>query len=215
MQEDEAAADSASNGALYRTSFILMSIVILVGALIAVLTGALITGSIVRQLGAEPGTIRSIAERMAAGDFSVSFETGRKPAGAFAEILTMIGRLTEIVGNIQSATENVTGGGEQISMTAQSLSQGATEQAASSEEVSASVEQMAATIKQNTDNSLATEACRGGRRRTRPREARPRGYRHRDGGIAGKYRDHRRDRAANELLRAQRGDRGGAGGRGG
>jgi len=158
MQEDEAAADSASNGALYRTAFLLMSIVILVGALIAALTGAIITRSIVRQLGAEPGTIRSIAERMAAGDFSVSYETGDKPAGAFAEILTMIGRLTEIVGNIQAATENVTGGGEQISMTAQSLSQGATEQAASSEEVSASVEQMAATIKQNTDNSLATES---------------------------------------------------------
>jgi methyl-accepting chemotaxis protein len=158
MQEDKAAADSAGNTALFRTSFFLMIAVIVFGGLIAVLTGVFLARSVVRQLGTEPATIRGIAERMAMGDLAIRFETDKKPMGAFAEILTMIDKLTKVVGNILSVTENVTGGSEQINMTAQSLSQGATEQAASSEEVSASVEQMAATIKQNTDSSLTTES---------------------------------------------------------
>jgi methyl-accepting chemotaxis protein len=162
MQEDEAAADSADNAVLSSTSLFLMVVVIAIGALLAAFAGVLVARSIVRQLGTEPATIRAIAEQMAMGDLVVKLETGKKPTGAFAELLTMIGKLTEVVGNIQLATENVTGGGEQISMTAQNLSQGATEQAANSEEVSASVEQMAATIKQNTDNSLATESISRG-----------------------------------------------------
>jgi methyl-accepting chemotaxis protein len=157
MQEDEAGSDSAQNLILYRSSVLLMVAIILAGASIAVLTGLFITRSIIAQLGTEPATIRRIAERMAAGELTIDLGSAKKPVGAFAEILTMIGILTEVVHGIQATTRNVTDGSEQISQTAQGLSQGATEQAASAEEVSASVEQMSATIRQNTDTSIATE----------------------------------------------------------
>ena len=157
MQENEARAASASNSSLYKSSIVIMLLIIVVGTILAVFTGLFLTGSIIRQLGTEPGTIRHIAEKLAAGELDIDFGGVKKPIGAFAEIMTMVGVLTEVVGNIQSATRNVDGGSEQISVTAQSLSQGATEQASSAEEVSASVEQMSATIRQNTDNSLSTE----------------------------------------------------------
>jgi methyl-accepting chemotaxis protein len=157
MQEDEASSGSAANYALYRSSVLLLAAIIAIGALAAILVGILISRSVIRQLGTEPAEIRRIAGRMAAGELDIDFKSSSEPIGAFAEILSMVAKLREVVGGIQAATKNVTGGSEQISVTAQSLSQGATEQAASAEEVSASVEQMAATIKQNNDNSLATE----------------------------------------------------------
>jgi len=148
---------SDANARLVKESTLIMALIVILGALAAVLVGVLITRSIVRQLGTEPAEIKRIAERMAAGDFDIDYSSVANPRGAFAAIKAMNETLVGIVGSIQRAASEVASGSEQISGTAQQLSQGATEQAASAEEVSASVEQTAATIKQNTENSIANE----------------------------------------------------------
>jgi methyl-accepting chemotaxis protein len=145
------------NARLTSVSILAMVGIIAIAILISLVLGILITGSIVRQLGTEPGEIKHIAEMMAEGRFDMDFSAAKNPVGAFAAIKAMTEKLVDVVVAIQRTTNEVAGGSEQISNTAQQLSQGATEQAASAEEVSSSVEQSSATIKQNTDNSVANE----------------------------------------------------------
>jgi methyl-accepting chemotaxis protein len=90
-----------------------LTAIIAIGALAAIFMGILISRSVIRQLGTEPAEIRRIAGRMAAGELDIDFKSSSEPIGAFAEILSMVGKLREVVGGIQAATKNVTGGSEQ------------------------------------------------------------------------------------------------------
>ncbi|MDD2852302.1 MAG: methyl-accepting chemotaxis protein [Desulfuromonadaceae bacterium] len=132
--------------------------VIAAGILFSLLIATLIIRNLVKQLGGEPSHIAEIAEKIAAGDLTVSLDSGKQQdTGVFAAMKGMVEKLRVVVGDVMSATDNVSSGSQQLSATAQQMSQGATEQAASAEEVSSSMEQMASSIRQNTDNALQTE----------------------------------------------------------
>jgi len=151
---DAASAEADTIYAHARTSIIVANVVaILAGFLLAFLVARIIT----RQLGTEPGVIASVAERVASGDLTISFNDTTRHIGVYADIKRMCERLREIVAEVQSASENVASGSEEMSASAEQLSQGATEQAASVEEVSSSMEQMASNIRQNADNAAQTE----------------------------------------------------------
>jgi len=118
----------------------------------------MITASVMRQLGGDPLECAKVAQQVAAGDLTVSFQgNGNQLYGLYSHLRDMVDRLKEIISDIQGASINVSAGSQQMSSTAQSLSQGATEQASSVEEVSSSIEEMGANIKQNTDNAQSTE----------------------------------------------------------
>jgi methyl-accepting chemotaxis protein len=157
IQESASNAASTEADTIYahaRTSIIIANAVaILAGFLLAFLVARIIT----RQLGTEPGVIASVAERVAGGDLTISFNDTTRHIGVYADIKRMCERLREIVAEVQGASENVASGSEEMSASAEQLSQGATEQAASVEEVSSSMEQMAANIRQNADNAAQTE----------------------------------------------------------
>ncbi|MGE4441843.1 MAG: methyl-accepting chemotaxis protein [Desulfomicrobium sp.] len=157
IQKNASNAASAEGDAIYahaRTSIIVANVVaILIGFLIAFLVARIIT----RQLGTEPGVIASVAERIASGDLTISFNDTTRHIGVYADIKRMCERLREVVAEVQGASENVASGSEEMSASAEQLSQGSTEQAASVEEVSSSMEQMAANIRQNADNAGQTE----------------------------------------------------------
>ena len=157
IQKSASDAASAEGDAIYahaRTSIIIANVAaILVGILLAFLVARVIT----RQLGTEPGVIASVADRVAGGDLTVSFDDTARHIGVYADIKRMCERLREIVAEVQGASENVASGSEEMSASAEQLSQGATEQAASVEEVSSSMEQMASNIRQNADNAAQTE----------------------------------------------------------
>ncbi|MBI2353751.1 MAG: methyl-accepting chemotaxis protein [Deltaproteobacteria bacterium] len=119
--------------------------------------GITLLRSILRQLGDEPGVIAAIADRLAAGDLTISMASGRKTEiGIYAAMKNMVERLKVVIGDVQTAAGNVTAGSQQLSAASQQLSQGATEQASAAEEVSASMEQIAASIRQNADNAQET-----------------------------------------------------------
>jgi methyl-accepting chemotaxis protein len=103
--------------------------------------------------------LKAAAERMASGDFKVSFDTQRKDeiGHLLTSMQTMVLKISEVVGDVRDASDNVSAGAEQIASSAQQLSQGATEQASSIEEVSSSVEEMSSNIKQSADNASQTE----------------------------------------------------------
>jgi methyl-accepting chemotaxis protein len=157
IQKGASDAASAEAEAIYtraNTSIIIANAAaILAGILLAFLVARVIT----RQLGTEPAVIAAVADRVAGGDLTVSFDDTTHHIGVYADIKRMCERLREIVAEVQSASENVASGSEEMSASAEQLSQGATEQAASVEEVSSSMEQMTANIRQNADNAAQTE----------------------------------------------------------
>lgn len=158
LKLDLAQGTSDSNNKLARTATFAMIMTIIIGALIALAIGLLITRSVIRKLGTEPAEIERIAGALAQGRLDVAVSDSGRAMGAYASIVAMVRKLEEVLGAIRTATDNVTSGSEQISTTAQALSQGATEQAAGAEEVSSSMEEMAATTRQNTESATSTEA---------------------------------------------------------
>jgi len=146
VQESNATASQASITALAG---------MLVGAILAVGIGLLLSSSITRPilLGA------TFADAMAKGDFTQTLAIDQKDEiGVLAAALNqMVGRLREVVAEVQAASDNVAAGSEELSSSAQSMSQGATEQAASVEEISSSMEQMTANIKQTAENAQQTQ----------------------------------------------------------
>jgi methyl-accepting chemotaxis protein len=145
-------------GETFATAKNLMMMISIVAVLIAMLLGFLITRSLVKQLGGEPGYAAEMVTRIADGDLTVNIQV--KPGDTTSmlySIKNMVDRLSQIVAEIRGSAVSLTSASEEVSATAQSMSQATNEQAASVEETSASVEQMSASISQNTENAKVTE----------------------------------------------------------
>ncbi len=128
---------------------------ILLGVLIAITLGILLTRGITRMMF--KGV--AFAQEMSKGDFSQELEVDHQDEiGMLANALNdMVLKLRAIVSSVQSASSYVASGSQQLSGSSQTLSQGASEQASSIEEVSSSMEEMEANINQNADNAIQTE----------------------------------------------------------
>jgi methyl-accepting chemotaxis protein len=101
--------------------------------------------------------ITRFAERIAAGDLSVTFQESAAQYELTQALNTMTQRLNQVINEVKAAAETTATGSQAMSAGANVMSQGAAEQAASAEEVSASMEEMAANIRQNAENALQTE----------------------------------------------------------
>lgn len=144
--------------ALFEESRMQLMIIGGVAALISVLLAWLITHSLLRQLGGEPGYAAEVVTRIAEGDLRVEVTTRNGDTSSMlAAIKSMSQRLSQIISEVRSSADALTSASEEISATAQSMSQAASEQAASVEETSASMEQMSASISQNTENARITD----------------------------------------------------------
>jgi methyl-accepting chemotaxis protein len=133
-------------------------VIIAIGALLAGIFAFLLIRSLTRQLGGEPGYIAELAEKVAAGDLTISFASGNKAeTGVYAAMKHMVEKLKDVVADVRSAADNVAAGSQELSSGSEEMSQGASEQAAAAEEASSSMEQMTSNIKQNADNAMQTE----------------------------------------------------------
>lgn len=154
---NKAAAEEAKKSALNAASTgnIVAITAMIIGTLVAILLGFIIT----RMITSPINKAVDLSKTIAAGDLTKTIDIDQKDeVGQLANALnSMVKKLTDIVGDVQGASENVASGSEQLSSTAQELSQGATEQAASVEETTSSMEEMSANIQQNADNSGQTE----------------------------------------------------------
>ncbi|MBT1070534.1 methyl-accepting chemotaxis protein [Pelotalea chapellei] len=133
----------------------LMTILAVLGALLAVGLGLFITRTITGPINEAVGVANSLAR----GDLTITVESKSKDETGLmmAAISQMVEKLKQVVGDVMTASDNVASGSQELSSTAQQMSQGATEQAASAEEISSSMEEMASSIRQNTDNAMQTE----------------------------------------------------------
>lgn len=158
---------SAQSTAVSSALAIIRREVLIFGAVIVVLSGALafvVTRAITRPVA----YVAQVMAKMAEGDFTIVVESrnGRDELASLQQSLgTMVGKLAPTIMQVGEIAQGLAGASAQVSTTAQSLSAGASEQAASVEESSASLEQMGASIEQNSQNAritddIATKAAR-------------------------------------------------------
>jgi methyl-accepting chemotaxis protein len=144
---------------------IILTIIMIMGVVIAVIIGLMLTRSITTPLSQGVTTMGEMAK----GNLLVNFDSKTLASGDETGILTramkdMTKQLKETISFTLEASENVSTGSIQLSSASQGISQGSSEQAASVEEISASLEQisssieeMTASINQNAENANQTE----------------------------------------------------------
>ena len=148
-KDADAMADSAEN---------ILIILSVVAAIMAILTGWIITRSVLKQLGGEPDYARDMVVRLSEGDLTMKLETKAKDNSSLLFAMkTMVEKLNQVVADVNGGAQALASASEEVSATAQSLSQAASEQAAGVEETSASIEQMTSSIAQNTENAKITD----------------------------------------------------------
>ncbi|MBN8216884.1 MAG: methyl-accepting chemotaxis protein [Spirochaetes bacterium] len=169
---EDAKSISEENSQRAHLALKLVIALLVFGFLTAIVTGILLTRSIIRPL--RQGVL--FAEAISKGDLRVRIDgLALKRAdelGVLARALDeMLGKLKEIIYSVKEAGANVATGSEQMGASSEELSQGATEQASnveelsssaeevstSMEEASSSIEEMSATIRQNAENARQTE----------------------------------------------------------
>jgi methyl-accepting chemotaxis protein len=135
----------------------MMIIISVIAIIISILLGVIVTRNIMNDVGGEPAEVSRIANEVANGNLTLTFDQSTSLKGIYGSIVTMSDKLKEIITSIISGAGNIASATEQMSSTSQELSQGASEQASSVEEISSSMEEMASNIQQNTDNAQQTE----------------------------------------------------------
>jgi len=153
MNETGDAAEAA-----YQEARSLVLMLAAVAIALAVLVGVVITRSLTKQLGGEPGYAAEMVSRIANGDLTVNVQTKSNDSSSMLfAIKGMVERLSGIISEVRGSADELSSASEEVSATAQSMSQATSEQAASVEETSASIEQMSASINQNTENAKVTD----------------------------------------------------------
>jgi len=154
MKVDQAKTVSDENTALAGSVTWINITIIIIGFIVAMFLGILITRVITKQLGGEPTDVLEVASRIADGDLTVDVKVAAGDASsAMAAMKKMTEGLEKLVSEIIVGSMNLTQAVEQISSGNQNMSQRTSEQASALEEVASSVEEASATINQNAESA--------------------------------------------------------------
>jgi methyl-accepting chemotaxis protein len=163
QQNEQHYRDAESDYLLARN---ILAVTCALSVLLAVVSGWLISRSIVRQLGAEPADAAALAQRVASGDLSLHIQLQQGDSTSLmAQLKTMQDSLVRLVTGVRQGSESVASASAQIAQGNHDLSARTEQQASALEETAASMEQLAATVKQNADsarqaNQLAVSASK-------------------------------------------------------
>jgi methyl-accepting chemotaxis protein len=174
IERQKAVIDEIGTGIHVRSTDSAWTIMVLSTAsvLLALGLGWLISRSLLKQLGGEPGYAAGITDRIAAGDLTVHVDLlpGDRSSLLYS-IAAMRERLAAIVSEVRTGTEAVATASDEIASGNMDLSSRTEQQAGSLEETASSMEELTATVKQNAEfarqaNQLASAAsgvaARGG-----------------------------------------------------
>jgi methyl-accepting chemotaxis protein-1 (serine sensor receptor) len=121
---------------------------------IAVALGWMITRRLVSSLGAEPGDLSDVAQRVAQGDLSPVRGAESAPTGSvLASMGAMQMQLVRLIGQVRSSADSIATGSSQIAQGNNDLSSRTEEQASALEQTAASMEELGSTVKQNAENA--------------------------------------------------------------
>jgi methyl-accepting chemotaxis protein len=155
---DAAAQAAAAHQAARSQTLLITLAAVLLGSVMA----WLITRSLLRQLGGEPGYAADIASRIADGelDVTVTLREGDRHSLLFA-MDTMRAKLAGLVGHVREATHHIAHASSEIATGNADLSSRTEVQAGSLEETASTMEELTSTVKQNASHALtANELAR-------------------------------------------------------
>ncbi|CBL44331.1 Methyl-accepting chemotaxis protein [gamma proteobacterium HdN1] len=136
----------------------IMTALIVIGILLSLGLGVLVSRMVVRQIGGEPSYAAEVVQRIANGDLTVDVQTrSGDTTSVLAMMRAMAEKLRSVMTDVRGSSDSLASASEQISSSAQALSQNASEQASNIEETSASVEEISSTVAQNADNAKVTD----------------------------------------------------------
>ena len=131
---------------------------------LAMALGWLISRSLLKQLGGEPGYAAGITDRIAGGDLTVHVNIAANDRSSLLfSIVSMRDKLAAIVSEVRASTDSVATASNEIASGNQDLSSRTEQQAGSLEETASSMEELTAIVKQNAEfareaNQLAATA---------------------------------------------------------
>ncbi|MGB7387433.1 MAG: methyl-accepting chemotaxis protein [Pseudomonas neustonica] len=134
---------------------LLLGLATVIAVIIATL---LISRSVMRPLGGEPGAMAALAQRLSTGDMQVE-STEANPGGLMAALHKMAGAWRDIVVQLRSSTEAVTAASDDILQAAGKTSVRLDQQQQAVELVVTAADQMAATVQEIA--SSATSSAEG------------------------------------------------------
>ncbi|HYR25663.1 MAG TPA: methyl-accepting chemotaxis protein [Aquabacterium sp.] len=152
----EVLAQAQSDLAGQRQTLTLLCVVALS---VAILSGWLITRDLLRQLGAEPGMLVTLAQRMASGDLTPLPGAEAAPSySVLASMATTQQSLAGIVEQVRHVSDSIGTGSAEIAMGNADLSQRTEQQASSLQQAAAAMEQITRVVRHNTERaSQATQ----------------------------------------------------------
>ncbi|WP_027209885.1 methyl-accepting chemotaxis protein [Burkholderia sp. WSM2232] len=143
-----------SAAATYSTVRNMVAVIAAIAVLLGIATAALISRSILRQLGGEPRAAQEMAAQIAQGNLTVRVHVAPGDrTSLMASLETMREKLTAIVSGIKTSAESISVAAGEIAQGNQDLSQRTEEQAASLQQTAASMEELTSTVRNNTDNA--------------------------------------------------------------
>ncbi|MEV4641789.1 methyl-accepting chemotaxis protein [Actinoplanes sp. NPDC049548] len=155
QQNNAAKAMLDKSADAYKTSRMLLIILIVVALLVTFTVVQMITRAVAKPLRETVDVLTGLAQGRLDDRLEVR---SRDEVGRMGTALnSAMTRLAETVGTVVDSAAQLNMAANQISGASQSLSQAATEQAASVEETTTSIQEMTAGIAQNSENAIATE----------------------------------------------------------
>ena len=137
-----------------RNAIVLTLILAGLGVLAASAMAVTITRGLVRQLGAEPGEVVSIASAIADGNLAVDIRTRAGDTGSIlAAMHRMRERLAEVVGQVRLSSDSIATGSAEIASGNADLSHRTEAQAGNLQQTAASMEQLAGTVRTSADTA--------------------------------------------------------------
>jgi methyl-accepting chemotaxis protein len=154
MEDKQNAQSQIDAGAAFTNARNFMLILLAFAVALGVAAAVVITRSLLRQLGAEPGYTAKIATSIAHGDLAIDINTDRAVAGSLlVEMNNMRGSLVDIVGQVRAGTETIGTASREIAAGNIDLSSRTEMQASSLEKTASAMEELTSTVKQNADNA--------------------------------------------------------------
>jgi methyl-accepting chemotaxis protein len=151
LQRDVAASEYARAQSNYENIFMVTTVAIVLGVLLAGIIGFLLIRAIVGPLN----EAITIANAVASGDLTSRIEaSSTNETGRLLQALrTMNDNLVDLVGKVRMGTDQITTASGEIASGNSDLSQRTEEQASSLEETASSMEELTSTVRQNADNA--------------------------------------------------------------
>lgn len=148
-----------SGKALERMEENLLAIQLVLAAAFLILCFVVFYGvhRIMLQLGGDPSELASLAKRIAEGELSENSHCAADSSSVMASMVTMQGRLAEVILEVTKASKMVYAGAQELSQSSLSLSDSTELQAATLQMTAASTEEIACTVQSNVDHTSSAQ----------------------------------------------------------